>query len=141
MIFLADHEKAELHDGSQQLSKDALAEESSSPALPLRRDLEHLLYSTSGHVLALNKIKPRFQHVMKKDLDYQKAGFAKLILFLESLTKSVMVGAMNVYLPQTTSVTSCTIPCHQLVHYAHLCFTLAPLVASCGRSRCGYPIC
>ena len=98
MIFLADHEKAELHDESQQLSKDALAEESSSLALSLRRDLEHLLCSANGHTLSLNKIKPLFQHVMKKDLDYQKAGFAKLILFLESLTKSVVVGAMNVYL-------------------------------------------
>ena len=91
MIFLADDEKPQLRQESQQLDKEALAKESSALCLSLRRDLEHLLYTTSGHTLALNQIKPLFQRVMKKDLDYQKAGFAKLILFLESLTKSVVV--------------------------------------------------
>ena len=91
MICLADDEKPQLRQESQQLGKEALAKENSALCLSLRRDLEHLLYTTSGHTLALNQIKPLFQRVMKKDLDYQKAGFAKLILFLESLTKSVVV--------------------------------------------------
>ena len=111
MIFLVDDVKAQLHEGSQQLSKDTLAPQSSALYLSLRRDLEHLLYSTSGHSLALNKIKPLFQHVMKKDLDYQKAGFAKLILFLDSLTKSVVVSA-------TCSLVGCLSPITPV--YQHL---------------------
>ena len=91
MIFLADENKPELLQESQQPDKGTPTEENGDLCLLLRRDLERLLYSISGHVLALNKIKPHFQQVVKKDLDYQKAGFAKLILFLESLTKSVVV--------------------------------------------------